>query len=389
MIALRLFAVHKLNLMPENLNSSHLRQPVCNLPLSARSLAIAMLPDWVPLFQIVRSDLPEVCVQGILAVSDAQGRLVAAAGDVNTPFWSRSTLKPWQLAGHYAILFENYPALQPQHFALMASSHNAQQAHLNCLQEIMDAGGLSADDLQCPAVYSCHNPTSWGQRQANIAASSLFNCCSAKHAGYVMAMKAQGLDFSQYLKPDGRQFLPTRKLLSHLAGRNDSNFATTIDGCRLPNYALTVRELALLYARLASGFVPHCASDEMIELCHNASTVGRLMRQYPYLIGGDDRLDTRIMEGALTHGNAPRMVAKEGADGLLATGVLPSAPWPDGLGIAIKLSSGYDLNHFEMIVKHIFERLFWRKDEEIPGNEHIKVTFHFDAMLESVCEKTC
>ena len=58
--------------------------------------------------------------------------------------------------------------------------------------------------------------------------------------------------------------------------------------------------------------------------------------RHPDLVGGFNRLDTTIIKSA-----KGRVIAKEGADGLL--GLAISAPeFPDGLGVVIKISHGWD-----------------------------------------------
>ena len=59
--------------------------------------------------------------------------------------------------------------------------------------------------------------------------------------------------------------------------------------------------------------------------------------KYPVLIGGSERLDTKIMQAA-----PGRLIPKVGADGVWLCGVLPSEKWPTGLGIALKIADGDD-----------------------------------------------
>src|SRR3989442_15770615 len=84
------------------------------------------------------------------------------------------------------------------------------------------------------------------------------------------------------------------------------------------------------------------ASDE------TPRTVVAAMTQQPYLIGGTDRFDTRLME--VTSG---RLLAKGGAAGAHCTGDRRS-----GRGLAVKLDSG-DGTWTPVAVMAALERLDW------------------------------
>src|SRR5690606_16839733 len=103
-------------------------------------------------------------------------------------------------------------------------------------------------------------------------------------------------------------------------GREPAELAFVTDGCRLPTPLLEPGELARLYRALAAA--------------PDGSELGRLrqaMVDHPERIGGPERVDTRLMQA-----NPGLLVAKEGADGLLAIGVRPTAAEPGGAGLMIK-----------------------------------------------------
>jgi L-asparaginase II len=337
---------------------------------------------WQPLFTIERSGKPEVSVYGIISVLDGLGKPILALGDVNYELWSRSCLKPWQLLGHYLQLKDAYPGLSDAHFALMESSHNGEPFHLEHLREIMAIGQVGEELLKCPACHSWHALSRAEQKRKGEPESSLLNGCSGKHFGLIMAMKARGQDVSDYINPYGEQFLPLKQMLACLLGRASLEFATTVDGCRLPNYALSVKELSWLYSNLVNGVskkVFEDANPELRPALAKLAELGELMRRFPALVGGTDRLDSRLIQGALTDDPSLEIVAKEGADGLLCVGVGASKAYPAGLGIAIKISSGYEVHHLESIAKNVLEQLGLRSSAARidPANRHIATKFHF------------
>jgi L-asparaginase II len=82
-----------------------------------------------------------------------------------------------------------------------------------------------------------------------------------------------------------------------------------VDGCGVPTYATTLREMAALLLR-----TPPRIADAM--------------RARPELVGGDGAHDTALMQAL------PGWIAKRGAEGLLC------AASPDGTGIAVKVEDG-------------------------------------------------
>ena len=94
------------------------------------------------------------------------------------------------------------------------------------------------------------------------------------------------------------------------------------DGCGLPTASNTVAELAILFSGLARD------RDE--------DWIWEAMTRHPDLIGGFNRLDSTIIKAC-----GARVVAKEGADGLLGLSIVHD-DFPDGLGVVIKIAHGWN-----------------------------------------------
>src|SRR6185503_17419743 len=111
------------------------------------------------------------------------------------------------------------------------------------------------------------------------------------------------------------------------------DFAVGIDGCAAPIFGMSVRAMALGYARLVS---PPSSFDEAARAA--CERIVRVMTAHPELIGGTShRLDTEIMRAA-----GGRVVSKVGAEGVYTAGILPCEKWPNGLGLALKIEDGDD-----------------------------------------------
>ena len=91
---------------------------------------------------------------------------------------------------------------------------------------------------------------------------------------------------------------------------------TAIDGCGVPTFALSLVEMARMFAGFARG---EPAGME---------TVGAAMTACPELVGGPQAVDTLVMRAL------PGAVAKRGAEGVVCVGL------PDGRGVALKVEDG-------------------------------------------------
>ncbi len=273
-----------------------------------------------PLFSLERGGHEEVCVFGEVVMLTAHG-LAFGSSDSYSRFPARSLLKPLQLRA--TLLASADRELPPCRVPAMGSisATAAQVAELetwhgeSSLRERLDLPEALPMDAEHRAWLLARGG---GPR-------TVFHPCYSKHLAILAACREHGWPLDGYVAtghPFHRELL--RVLEPYLArGVESVQFVT--DGCRLPTPVLSSRELACIYHRLA--------------VAEEASVEGRLRRamwQHPEWIGAADRYDTRLMRA-----NPGRLIAKEGADGLLAIGIGPTASEPGGVGLLIKLAAGH------------------------------------------------
>ncbi len=326
-------------------------------------------PPWQPLFSVQRSFKTEVTVYGLLTVvnynfSQNLSNVLFSVGDPKTSLWTRSLLKSCQLMGIYDVLTSHYPMLKEEHLALMMASHSANDVHLRLIDEILALTKLSPDSLKCPQVTPKDNK--------NTMASPIYHNCSGKHLGHLLA--AQALNLNGYLDPNLPLYDNLKEILKGLSPDFDDN--NTIDGCNLPNYALSAFDIASWYMYLASfGKV---IKPSMAQYKPLVTRIAYLMKQYPFIIGGSGRLDSSLMAGSQLDGCKTEVIAKEGADGLLAIGLEFNHT---NLGILIKLASGFNKQYMEMILDRVLKRLDYGKILALNYTEnnlsHINTQFYF------------
>jgi L-asparaginase II len=136
----------------------------------------------------------------------------------------------------------------------------------------------------------------------------------------LVASARNGWDLEEYALPDHPLQSRIRAAVLELAGAEDA--PTGVDGCGLPVYALSLTELATMFARLARP--PNESS-----LGHELGRASEAMLAEPYLVGGRGRVATAVMRAC------PRILVKGGAEGLMCAGALR-----EGLGISVKVRDG-------------------------------------------------
>jgi arylformamidase len=272
----------------------------------------------VPLFSLAREGHEEVCVFGEVAFLGRDRTLSSSEGRSRFP--ARSLLKPFQfLATGWAASGRVAPE---RAYALGSISGSAGQ-----LAEIdLHAGssGLAAHlDLPLALPLGSDSRALWLANGGGPAQRC--HPCYSKHLAILAACRAQGWPLERYTSQDHPFHARLLEVLAPLLERPISELAFVTDGCRLPTPLLEAAELARIYLALA-GAPP---GSEL-------GAVRTAMLEHPERIGGPERFDTRLMRA-----NPGQLVAKEGADGLLALGITPSARDPEGAALVIKLAGGH------------------------------------------------
>ena len=249
----------------------------------------------VVLARVIRSGFEESVHLGHVAVCDADGRMLARAGDPERPVFARSTMKPLQAAVSLAAIgADGWAGAPDSEISVMGASHNGEPIHVEAVRRVLDRAGLGVDALQCPPGWPIDPET--------------------------MASAASGWDLETYRNPDH----PLQRAV--LAAVTDASGARPLavgtDGCGVPVHGMPLRAMATLFARLARP-------ERLGSLEEAARRAVEAMTAAPYLVAGRGRIDTAVME------TAPGIVVKSGAEGLLCAGLLER-----GIGVAVKAEDG-------------------------------------------------
>ncbi len=272
--------------------------------------------DAVALVRVVRSGVTESLHLGDVAVCDADGRLVASAGDPSRFLFARSCMKPLQAA--VALRAVGEPTVDDRQLATMCASHQGEAVHVRTVRRVLRLARLTPEALQTPAAY----PSDPGAHARARSRSSLYHNCSGKHAGMLLASVRSGWDPGSYRRASHP--LQRRVTSAVAASTGVADPALGVDGCGLPVHGMPLRAMATLFARLARP-------ERLGDLEPFARRATSAMLAHPYLVGGKGRLDTATMTAT------GDVVVKEGAEALTCAASLSS-----GLGVAVKIADGGD-----------------------------------------------
>ena len=82
---------------------------------------------------------------------DSRGRILEAAGDIESPVFVRSAAKPFIAGAVVAAGVRDRFDLRPREIAVMAASHSGQPFHLEAVRSILRKIGMDESALQCGA----------------------------------------------------------------------------------------------------------------------------------------------------------------------------------------------------------------------------------------------
>lgn len=259
-------------------------------------------------------------VQAVLC--DNRGRILSAAGNPETATFIRSALKPFQaLAVATTGTLERYN-LNDRDLAIMCSSHHGRVEQVRQAFNILWRSDVDPSALQCPIPEGKQSPLEYN--------------CSGKHAGMLAVCQQRQWPLSSYLQYNH----PVQKLVlsqvAELMKMPGEELIRAHDDCGAPTYFVQLRQMASLYAQLASG--DNLAMERIV----------RSMTHHPEMVAGAGSFDTELMR--LSQGD---VVSKAGAEGVQCIGRIG-----EGMGLAIKVMDGSKRAKYAVAIQ-LLKQLSW------------------------------
>lgn len=268
----------------------------------------------VELAVIERSGFIESRHIGSAVVLSGDGTVVTQLGDITTPIFARSTLKPFQTL---ASMQSGVP-LRGAQVAIACGSHVGSLDHMDVVEGMLKAAGVREDQLQCPAAWPQDDTArNWLVRSERGQSRLAFNC-SGKHAAFLWACTENGWDTRSYLEPNHPLQQRVRSVIEEYSEERIAHLG--IDGCGAPVAAISLTGLARAYSKLAKA--PQDPGSNA-----RAATIATSMLDYPWAVQGRGEANTIVMDEL-------DIIAKVGAEGVL---VLATA---EGAAVAVKMLDG-------------------------------------------------
>ena len=206
------------------------------------------------------------------------------------PFYLRSCAKPLQ-----ASLIIDYDLdLTTEEIALCCASHAGEKCHVELAKKLLNKIGCSENQLKC----GLHRPISKREDEElikNGQKETIFhNNCVGKHIMMLALCKKNGWDTDNYDDIEHPLQKEIQEKIYDLCEIQEE-YPITKDGCGVPIHSMPLNNMLKGYLNLFSS--------------PKYKQIKQAFREYPYIIGGENRLDTNIMQNS-------DLIAKVGADGL-------------------------------------------------------------------------
>lgn len=251
---------------------------------------------YTKLVEYIRNGLCEQTHYGILLYLNKNKVLFKAGNDNGYKFFHRSCMKPLQAASLIDLNLDEKYNLSLDEIALCCASHTGEEEHQQKVLSVLKKIGLSQDDLLCKAI----TPLSKDEQKRliinNLPLNKIHNNCSGKHAAMLAICEHLNFDKSCYKDINHPLSDLIIKKVCELCETNINDVIISKDGCGLPVIATTLEELG-------KGFLNLFTNKKYRK-------IKEAFLQYPYLIGGKNRLDSEIINAG------ENLIAKVGACGL-------------------------------------------------------------------------
>jgi L-asparaginase len=245
-----------------------------------------------------RNGFPESHHRVHAAVVRTDGALIAACGDPDRVTTLRSAAKPFQADPLVTSGGLEAMGLDDRVLAVMCASHAGQEIHVEAVNR-----GLAACGLDASALRNSPGPPE----------ERLRHNCSGNHLNFLANSVHHGWTIEGYRLPDHPSQQAAVAAIAAHSGLEAEVIPTMTDGCGVVAFALPLRVIATMYARLPETLPRQFAA----------------MTAHPELVRATGDFDTEAMRAI------PGCVSKGGAEALSCVGLREQ-----GVGIALRIDDG-------------------------------------------------
>lgn len=305
------------------------------------------------LVQYIRDGLAEQEHYGYIILANKQKAFDFTGDTKNQPFYLRSCAKPLQASLIIDFGLDKYYNLTEEEIALCCASHAGEEIHVKIAKNLLKKIELDEGYLKC----GLHKPISKTEQQKlflnNEKENILQNNCSGKHIMMLALCKMKGWNLETYDKAEHPLQLAIKNKIYELCGIT-KEYPITKDGCGVPIMSMPLENMLHGYLNI---------------FCNpQYEKIKKAFLNHPYIIGGENRTDTKIME------NSEGLIAKVGAGGLC---IVVNTNTEEAFVVKI---SDSDMKARELVVLKVLENLHWA---DIDADRTIK-TLHGEQIGEII-----
>ncbi len=254
-----------------------------------------------------------------VAVVDADGRLVAHAGDPQLVTFWRSAAKPFQAMPLVEDGAAEHFKLTSEDLALCCASHSSELGQVEKVREMLQKVGCTERDLLCGPHRPLSEPVAKDYETRGVRMTAVYSNCSGKHTGMLALAKHHGWPTEFYTRLEHPVQQRCLAEVSRWTEVPAAQIGVGVDGCGVACFALPLQNMALAYAR-----APRTA---------HGARIFDAMLHHPELVAGEGRPCTEMMRA-----HPGRVVTKVGAEG-----VYSALLTHERLGVALKVEDGHSV----------------------------------------------
>ena len=255
---------------------------------------------------------------------DADGELLLEIGDVSRAVFPRSAIKAMQALPLVESGAADGLGFGDRELALACASHKGEAAHVELAASMLSRTGVDKDALECGWHWPIDHDAMVALARSGRSPTALHNNCSGKHSGFLCTCRHIGLAHRGYVAFEHPYQATIREVMEDVTGAPHNADNSAVDGCSIPTYAIPIRNLALGFAKMATG------ERLSAERAKAAKRLFSACMAEPFFVSGSEAADLSLMKAA-----PGRIFVKTGAEGVYCAAV------PElGLGIALKCDDG-------------------------------------------------
>ncbi|MCP4725013.1 MAG: asparaginase [bacterium] len=300
------------------------------------------------LVKVMRGGQLESLHSGYISLTDENGNKRGGVGNTDLPTYLRSSAKPFQA---YPFVkkggIEKFDLTQEE-LAIMCSSHNAEEKHVEIVDSLLKKIGLGRSLLKCGPQPPMFPQEADKLARKNIEYEAVHNNCSGKHAGMLALALLIEADPENYLTPESPVQKEILDTIAEFSNTPSEEIPISLDGCSAPIFYLPLYKFSIFFGLLAQG------ADANLRKIRDA------MITYPFHIAGTGRFDTDFMQAT-----GGRFVSKTGAEGIQCVGIIDGGTKPEynGWGLTVKMLDGSLRSKGPAAVKALNQMGLLSKDE--------------------------